>query len=241
MAADVAAHVMRAELALNELHGGKNRPFGTAGAKRRRPPMHLAGDGPLRLGQAIGWRWQDDGWAAIREQIGPTRGDEFPQALLHHAAGIFASHRQHALSLDASCDVGAAQDRVHRLLDEFRLALFDDENRFLIRAEADELGLDQRVGDIEHVERHAAFAEHVGKDKGIEACTESVKNKLSQTSKFGLFTKNSNGNWPNPTITKRPPPVNGGRATICQVTPRSSLRSTATHPGAACGQLAVAA
>src|SRR5205807_10555498 len=138
---EAAAHAMQPKLARDELHGAKNRPFGTAGAKRRRPPMHLAGNRPLRLGLAIGWRWQDDGWAAIREQIGPPRGDEFPQALLHHAAGIFAGHRQHALSLDAGCDVGAAQDRVHRLLDEFRLALFDDENRFLIRAAADELGL----------------------------------------------------------------------------------------------------
>src|SRR5207244_9532834 len=109
VAADVAAHVMRAELALNELHGGKNRPFGTAGAKRRRAPMHLAGDGPLRLGQAIGWRWQDDGWAAIREQIGSTRGDESPQALLHHAAGIFAHHRQNALSLAAVCSPSPGQ------------------------------------------------------------------------------------------------------------------------------------
>ena len=31
----------------------------------------------------------------------------------------------------------------------------------------------------------------------------------TEGNKFGLFTKNSNGNWPNPTITKRPPPVNG--------------------------------
>src|SRR5262249_49600299 len=85
--------------------------------------------------------------------------DQFPDALLQDGAGIFARHRQHALSLDAGRNVGAAQNRIHRLLDEFRLALLDDQNRFFGRAEAHELGVDQRIGDVEHVERNAAVAE----------------------------------------------------------------------------------
>ena len=53
MAADVAAHVMRPELALDELHGGEDRPLRTAGAKRGRAAVHLSRDALLRLGHAV--------------------------------------------------------------------------------------------------------------------------------------------------------------------------------------------
>ncbi len=87
---------------------------------------------------------------------------------------IFAGHRQHALSLDAGRNVGAAQNRIHRLLDEFRLALLDDQNRFFPRAEADEFGVDQRIGDVEHVERDAAIAEHIGEPEDFERAQRSI-------------------------------------------------------------------
>ena len=49
---------------------------------------------------------------SLGEQVGPIGRDELAQALLHHAAGIFARHRQHALALDPGLDVGAPQDGV---------------------------------------------------------------------------------------------------------------------------------
>ena len=112
--------------------------------------------------------------ASLTEEIGPIGGDKFPQALLHHAAGIFARHRQHALALDAGLNVRAPQDRIDGLLNEFRLTLFDDEDRLLAGAEAGELGIDQRIGDIENVERDAAFAEHVGKPEHFERAQQRI-------------------------------------------------------------------
>ena len=91
-----------------------------------------------------------------------------------HAAGIFAGHRQHALALDAGLDVGAAQDGVDGLLDEFRLAFLDHQDRLLAGAEAHELGIDQRIGDVEHVERNAAVAEHVGEPEHFERAQRGV-------------------------------------------------------------------
>ena len=110
----------------------------------------------------------------VGEQIGPIGRDEFPHALLHHAAGILARHRQHALALDAGLDVRAPQDRVDGLLDEFRLAFLDDQDRLLARAEPHELGVDQRIGDVEHVERDAALAEHVGEPEHLERAQRGV-------------------------------------------------------------------
>ena len=133
--------------------------------------VHVARDRLLRLGEPVG---RGDGSAPLGEQIGSMRRDELADAFLHDGAGIFTRHRQHALALDPGLDVGAAQNGVHRLLDEFRLALFDDQNRLLPGAEADELGVDQRIGDVEHVERDAACAEHVGEPEQFERAQRGV-------------------------------------------------------------------
>src|SRR5262249_58089140 len=53
VAADVATDVVRTELALDELHGGEDRPLRTAGAERRRPAVHLARERVARLGEAV--------------------------------------------------------------------------------------------------------------------------------------------------------------------------------------------
>ena len=114
------------------------------------------------------------GWRVVGQQVRPIGRDELAQARLHHAAGIFAGHRQHALAVDPGLDVGAPQDGVDGLLDEFRLALLDDQDRLLAGAEADELVVDQRIGDVEHVERNAAVAEHIGEPEHLERAHRGV-------------------------------------------------------------------
>ena len=56
-----------------------------------------------------------------------------------------------------------AQDLVQRLLDEFGLALFDHQHRLLGPAELDHLAVDDRVGHVHHIERHARLAPDIGK------------------------------------------------------------------------------
>jgi hypothetical protein len=53
----------------------------------------------------------------------------------HHAAGVFAGHRQHVLAVQRVCHVGAAQDGGDVLLDEVGLAFLDTSTR-ACRAEA---------------------------------------------------------------------------------------------------------
>jgi len=58
--------------------------------------------------------------------------------------------------------IGTPQNGVERLLDEFGLALLDHQNGTLAGTEAQDFGIDQRVGDVEDVERNLAVAERVG-------------------------------------------------------------------------------
>ena len=100
--------------------------------------------------------------ASAGSRSGRVFVDELADAVAHHAAGVFAGHRQHVLAVHPGLDVGAAQDGVDRLLDVVGLAFLDDQDGLLAGAEADELLVDQRIGDVHHVERHLAVAERVG-------------------------------------------------------------------------------
>ena len=150
VAADVGADVMRAEFALDELHRGEDRPLRAAGAERRRPAVHLVGrsrPAPC-VSRCLSGATSARG-RRRRQQIGPHLVDELADAFAHHAAGVFAGHRQHVLAVHPGLDVGAAQDGVDGLLDVVRLAFLDDQDRLLAGAEADELLVDQRIGDVQ--------------------------------------------------------------------------------------------
>ena len=94
VAANVDANVMRAELALDELHRGKDRPLRTASAERRRPTMHLAIDGgkrvrlPLLQGSSL-----SRCGSAIDKQVRPMALDELAYASTHYRAGVFTGHQ----------------------------------------------------------------------------------------------------------------------------------------------------
>ena len=63
---------------------------------------------------------------------------------------------------------------VEALLDELRLPLLDDQHRALARAERDHLLVDQRIGDVEHVERQRRIAERIGEAEQLERAQQRV-------------------------------------------------------------------
>ena len=110
----------------------------------------------------------------LGQDVGAPGAHERLEAVAHHAAGVLARHRQHALARDAGLHVGAAQDRVDRLLDEIGLSFLDHEDRVLALRELDDLPLHQRIGHIEHAQRHARAPERVGKADQLEPAQHRV-------------------------------------------------------------------
>ena len=90
------------------------------------------------------------------------------------SGGVFAGHRQHVLAGKRGVDVGAPQDRVDRLLDEIRLAFLDHQHRALADAERDQFVVDQRIGDVQDMERHARRAPNVGEAEQLQRAHDAV-------------------------------------------------------------------
>src|SRR5438045_9126029 len=89
MAADVTAHVMHAELALDELHGGEDRAFRAPGAERRRARMDVVAHDRERLldarlvvlaVNAVGRR----GWALRVGPVETIRGEHYLVVVATH-------------------------------------------------------------------------------------------------------------------------------------------------------------
>ena len=166
VAADIGGDVVFAELLLHELHGGEDRPLRTADTEAGRPRRHRLGERlDLRIGQH---RVRVRRRRRIAEQrIGVTL-EKCLQPLGDDHRRVFTGHRQHVLAADPGLDVAAAQDGVDRLLDEFRLALLDDQDRLLVRGKFGDLVVDQRIGDVEHIDRHRRLAIDVGETKLLQ-------------------------------------------------------------------------
>ena len=82
--------------------------------------------------------------------------------------------RQRSLAVDLGLDVGAAQLDVDRLLDVVGRAFLDDEHGALAGAEFADFLRHQRIDDVEHQERHARDAEHVGKADALQRAQNGV-------------------------------------------------------------------
>jgi hypothetical protein len=96
---------------------------------------------------------------ALQERLG---------AALEHLAGVFARARQHLLTDDPGLELRLMQDHVEVLFDVLRLALLHDQHRGLAAAEAHDLRVDERIGDIEHVERQLRVAGGVGQTEQLQ-------------------------------------------------------------------------
>ncbi len=166
MAADVGRDVMLAEFLLDELHRREDRPLGTADAEAWRTRGHDFGE---LLHSGIGEnRSRIRQRRLVAKQLASVGREKLAQARRQHRRGVFAAHRQHVLAGDLRLDVAAAQDGVEIALDIVRRALLDHQHGFLAAAEFDEFVLDQRIGDVEHIERDGAAAVGVGEAEIFE-------------------------------------------------------------------------
>ena len=175
VAADVAADVQRPELALQQLHRGENRPFRTAGAEsggtsrqQARERLHLLGGLARAPAHGLGRR--------------PRRGAR----PLEHARVLTPQERlEAALAAPGRCiRPRAAADPLPMIL-VCRSALRRIMCRLcsmysgwpsstisialLARAEADDLLIEQRIGDVEHIERQRVAAERIGQPASSSA------------------------------------------------------------------------
>ncbi len=151
-----------AQLALHQLECGEYRALRAAGAQPRRTGVH-------------GHRLERDHLGRRRRQ--PARqllADEGAQALVQHLGAVLAGHWQRALADQPGLQVVPAQHAGDALLDEVRLAFFHQQHRALAGAEARELGVDQRVGDVHHVQRQPAVAEDIGQAQPLHRAQQRV-------------------------------------------------------------------
>ena len=172
MAADVGGDVMLAELLLDELHRGEDRPLRTAGAEARRPHRHRP--------------WRAPGYRRVgRRRVGRAqRGRTASPA--HARAGMSQCRRactwpvyspaigRGPLPTSFVAAAGLVEHRAEGLLDIVGLAFLDDQHRVLVVAEVDELVVDQRIGDVEHIERHFGLAIEVGEAETLQGADHAI-------------------------------------------------------------------
>ena len=161
------------EFALSKLQRGEHRTLGTAGAEVRRARRQVADRRDRRTlvaEQSVGL----GGHLRRVDAGGLGGGQEIRQPAQHDLAGVFAGFRQRALAVDAGLDVGTAQLGVDRLLDVIRESLFDDQHVFLADAERLQFVGDQRIDEIEAVDRDAGIAEIVGEAEARQRAQQRV-------------------------------------------------------------------
>ena len=95
--------------------------------------------------------------------------EEFRNAVEHDLAGIFAGHRQEALAGKLRAAAGLVEHGAEGLFEIVGLAFLDDEHRVLVLAEGEELVIDQRIGDVQHIERHFGVAIEIGEAQAAAA------------------------------------------------------------------------
>src|ERR1700722_5139028 len=123
--------------------------------------MHLAID--VGQGRRLRLRWRTHyGRKVIAvDLLRSVLLNKLQDATDYGAGGVLAGHREHALAVNFGLNVGFAQDRVDVLFEEVGLAFFDDEDGTLTDTEAFDFVVDERVGDVENVERNFGVAEGV--------------------------------------------------------------------------------
>ena len=172
MAADVGADVMRAELALDQLHRAEDRPLRAAGAKARRPararPRRAAS--PRRAGSPRGRR----GGPGCRRDAGRSaRGRRArPSAPRRRCIRRPAA----SMSLPCSAVCRSAWRRIVARFCSMKLgwpsstsstARLPAQKRITSRRH-------DRVGDVHHVERHLRAAVDVGQAEPLERAHQRV-------------------------------------------------------------------
>ncbi len=169
VAADVGRDVELAGLAFGELHRREHRALRTAHAKAWWAGRHRASEQLRRF--CFGCEQSGAARLDVGEisTLGRGLGDELRHTAQYHFAGVFAGHRQHVLAVDPrAVDVGATQCGQHRVFDEIGLAFFHHQHRTLACAERGDLLGDQRIGDVQAIDRDFRYAEGVGQPQLLQ-------------------------------------------------------------------------
>ena len=159
-----------AEFLLDQLHRREDRPLRAAGAEAGRADRHGLGKlgivepgGVVRRAGAVGSKYS-----------GACSRRKARDAVEHDLAGIFAGHRQKPLptSLVVPPALWSIAPKACSMI--VGLAFLDDEHRVLVFAEVEELVVDQRIGDVQDIERHFGVAIDVGKAEALQRADDAV-------------------------------------------------------------------
>ena len=144
--------------------------FSAANTGRSGQPVHRPGG---RACTSIGCSGITFGGAG-GQPAGQLLADEGAQALVQHLRAVFAGHGQQALADQLGLQVVLAQHAGDALLDEVGLAFLDQQHRALAGAEAHQFRIDQRVGDVHHVQRQLAAAVDIGQAQPLHRAQQRV-------------------------------------------------------------------
>src|SRR6218665_143207 len=135
-------------------------------------PTHSPGGGGGRSGARAAAAGAGGGGG--REGGGMVALQEALYALLQGRHGVVAAPGQQILAVHRSVQAAPPQQGVEVLLQVVGLAFLDHQHGPLATAEPVHLVLDQRVGDVQDVQRHAAGAEQVGLAQQFERAQHAV-------------------------------------------------------------------
>ena len=139
-------------------------PRGHCACERRRGQQRLLAHRSRRTG-----RRRRCGRRA--KHVRPVPREERFEPLAHHGAGVLAGARERPLADHLGRKRRLAKQQADRLLEVFRLTFLDDEQRPLAGGEIRKLRRDERVGDVEDVQRHARRPEDIREAEPFE-CTQ---------------------------------------------------------------------
>src|SRR6185295_3664322 len=147
MAADIAADVVRTQLALDQLHRRKNGSLWASGAKRWRPGVYL----PVDHLQGCGGRgtWPHSCWQPLTIHLcRRITLDKFQYPAKNCGGRVLAGHREHVLAVDFSLQIPFAKNSVKILLQEIGLALLDHQYSALIGAKLSDFFVNQGISYV---------------------------------------------------------------------------------------------
>ncbi len=98
---------------------------------------------------------------------GVSIAQEIRDAIHHDCAGIFASRGQIIFAGQRDLVACLIQHRAKGLFDIIRLTFFNQQNRFLAFTEFQEFRIDQRVGNIQHIQWYGTVAMHIGQTQTL--------------------------------------------------------------------------
>ena len=168
MTADVGGDLVLAQLFLHQLHRGKDRAFGAAGAEPRWADRHSFGK--IRDGRAVHIRRAHSGG----QHGGGCGADKAFHRIQHDHARIFPGHREEPLAVQLHAGACAVEIAAQLGFNELRLALFHHQNMLFAFAELQELRGDQGICHVQHIKRDVRVAVDIGKPQTLKGADHAI-------------------------------------------------------------------